>query len=129
MSISRIQSGDNVKIISGKYKNTIGIVTKVVKLLNGKIRVAVAGVEKIAKFQKANRQYGMPGSISQVDRMIDVSNVSLLDDKGNISKVKIELKDSKKTRVYKTTGKPVVKVKSEDSVDKKITKKPIKKTK
>ena len=130
MSISRIQSGDNVKVISGKYKNTIGIITKVVKLLNGKVRVAVSGVEKIAKFQKANRQYATPGSISQVDRMIDVSNVALIDDKGGISKVEIKTVDNKKFRVYKSTGNQVVKSVKEDlEKTTKAAKETVKKTK
>jgi large subunit ribosomal protein L24 len=105
MSISKIQKGDNVKVISGNFKGITGVVTAVKKSKNTRknTRVAVAGVNKIAKFQKANRQYNMPGSIKEVDRFLDVSNVSLVDNKGNLSKIKIEEKDGFTYRVYKTT--------------------------
>lgn len=110
MSISKIQKGDSVKVISGKYKNTLGIVSSVRKdKKSGVVRVAISSIEKIAKYQKANKQYGVPGSMKQVDRFVDVSNVSLVDEKGKISKVKIENKDGNKFRVYKSTGKKVEK--------------------
>ena len=127
MSITRIQKGDNVKVISGKYKGHTGTVTAVRRSTDKKTyRVAVSGVETIAKFQKANRQYEMPGAMKQIERFIDSSNVALVDDKGQISKVGIETsKDGKHFRIYKTTGKPVVKAKveqkSETSTDTKKT--------
>lgn len=112
MSISRIQKGDKVKIISGKYRNTEGVVTSI----KGD-RASVSGVEKINKYQRANRQYNLPGSMTQVDRLIHVSNLALIDDKGTISKVKIDTKDGHKFRVYKSTGKAVKKEQLEKSLD------------
>lgn len=126
MSISKIQKGDHVKVISGKFKGTVGIVSSVRKnKQSGSVRVAVSTTPKIAKYQKANKQYGVPGSMKQVDRFIDVSNISLLDDKGNISKVKIESKDNFSFRVYKTTGKKVEKkqIESKSISEKKETSK------
>ena len=135
MSITRIQKGDNVKVISGKYKGHTGTVTAVRRSTDKKnYRVAVSGVATIAKFQKANRQYEMPGSMKQIERFLDSSNVALVDYKGNVSKVAIETsKDGKKFRAYKTTGKPVVKAKVESksaksAEDKSETKKTTKKT-
>lgn len=115
MSITRIQKGDNVKVISGKYKGHTGTVTAVRRSANKRsYRVAVSGIATIAKFQRANRQYEMPGSMKQIERFLDSSNVALVDDKGNVSKVKIDSdKNGKKFRAYKTTGKPVAKVKAE----------------
>lgn len=115
MSISRIQSGDNVKIISGKYKNHVGTIISIRKdKVSGKVRVAVSGVENIAKFQKANRQYGVPGELKQVPRYLDASNVALLDEKGKISKITIKTDEQgKRYRAYKTTGTGVNKTKLE----------------
>jgi large subunit ribosomal protein L24 len=113
MSISKIQTGDNVKVLSGKYRGHTGKVTAVRKKTDErgrlKIRASVSGVETIAKYRKANRTYNTPGAQNQVDRFMDISNISLIDEKGSVSKVKIDEKEGKKFRVYKTTGTKVTK--------------------
>lgn len=119
MSKAKIQSGDTVKVISGNYKGTIGVVTKVIKKVkpNGKLslRASVNSIPKIAKYRKSQTYQGQsyPGAILQADRTVDISNIALLDDKEKVSKIKIEINDGKKTRFYKSTGKIVSKVKIE----------------
>lgn len=113
MSVSKIQTGDKVKIIAGKYKNTTGTVTQVrTKTVRGLIkkRVAVSSVPKINKFRKAFTFQGesYPGSVTLVPRFIDISNVSLIDENGKVTKSKVVLKDGKKIRVYKSTQSPVL---------------------
>jgi large subunit ribosomal protein L24 len=110
MSIAKIQTGDKVKVIAGNYRGTAGVVTKVVrkKLHNGtmKVRAAVNSVPKIAKYRSAQTYQGQsfPGSKFEVDRLIDISNLSLVDPSNQVSKVKIETQNGKKTRVYKKSG-------------------------
>jgi large subunit ribosomal protein L24 len=106
MSIAKIQRGDKVKVITGSFKGTVGTVTKVIKTSKGK-KAAVKGVPMIAKFKKSFTYDGQsyPGSISYVDRFIDISNLAVVDDKGDISKVGIKFEGKKRVRYYKTTGK------------------------
>lgn len=118
MSISKIQKGDKVKIISGKFKGTIGLITKVVKTLKYS-RVSVDTVNKIVKYTKSNKAYGMQGQMTQVDRFIDSSNVVLIDDKNNVSKSYISLENNKKIRKFRTTESIVPKLifKKKESTD------------
>jgi large subunit ribosomal protein L24 len=119
MSIAKIQTGDTVKVIAGNFKGSVGVVTKVQKkqYRNGiiKTRASVNGLPKIAKYRKAQTFQGQnyPGAKLEVDRFIDVSNLSLVDAKNKLSKVRIEIsKDGKKLRVLKTTSKVVEKLTS-----------------
>jgi len=140
MAITKIQKGDKVKVTAGSYKGTEGVVTKVItKKTHPKkttTRIAVSTIPSIIKYRKANRAFNLPGEKLTTDRLIDISNVSLLDDKGKVSKVKISLDDKtgKKTRLYVTTGKVVaktnaVKEDTKDTKDSKETKESKKSTK
>lgn len=115
MAISIIQKGDKVKVITGSYKGTIGIVSKVVTSKKGSIirrRASVNTVPSIVKYRKANKAYNLPGQQLSTERLIDVSNLMHVDENGNTSKIEVKLDDkNKKTRVYKTSSKPVVKSK------------------
>ncbi|NJS41560.1 50S ribosomal protein L24 [Candidatus Gracilibacteria bacterium] len=100
MSVAKIQKGDNVVITTGMFKGHQGVVTKVVKILrrNGLIqtKVSVSEVKQLVDYKKSNRQYDVPGQKGLKDRLIDASNVSMVDEKGKITKVKIELDDNGK---------------------------------
>ncbi|MEI6728474.1 MAG: KOW motif-containing protein [bacterium] len=119
MAISRIQKGDKVKVISGKYKGISGVITGVFKkeYYGGVIkkRVTVSEIPRIVKFKKAVNYNGQkfPGSQTMVERKIDSSNVSLVTDKGEISKSKVEIQGDKKVRVLKKNSEIVVKSKPE----------------
>lgn len=136
MAIAKIQKGDKVKITSGKYKGTVGQVTKIVKKEKaGKevLRAVVSGVEGLTKYQRGAKFANMPGGIFTVDRPIDISNLSLLTKDGLLSKVKVETKDGKNVRILKKTGEVVAKqevldekkesAKKSDEKSKKSTKK------
>jgi large subunit ribosomal protein L24 len=111
MAISKIQAGDKVKVLSGNFKNHVGVIVKVIKKTrnNGSVvqRVSVSGVKKLSKFKKKTNYQGQtyPGQITEVDRFLDISNVSLVDDKGQVSKVAIASDNGRKQRIYKTTKK------------------------
>jgi large subunit ribosomal protein L24 len=112
MAIAKIQAGDNVMVIAGNYKGTEGVITKVIKTTKGKksiTRVVVSSLPTIVKYQKSNVLAQMPGSMNQVFRTINISNVMLSSD-GKISRSKIVIgNDGKKSREYLKTGKTVVK--------------------
>ena len=106
MSTSKIQSGDNVRITTGNYKGIIGQILKVVKIKSSKTirtRVAVSNVPKIVKYRKSNKSFNVPGQMLNTDRMIDISNVSLITGSNNLSKVSINVdpKTNKKSRILK----------------------------
>lgn len=121
MSISKIQTGDAVQVIAGKYKGSKGTVTNVynLKKRNGSIhkRVIVAGLPLQTAYQKGYKAAQMPGQMYTVERSVDASNVSLVSG-SSFSKVKIEDKAGVKYRVLKKDGKTVLKTKIEKkSVD------------
>jgi large subunit ribosomal protein L24 len=113
MAKARIQSGDTIKITSGNYKGTIGQVLKIVKKSDGKrtfLRASISSVPGINKYKKSFKYNGQsyPGSVYQVPRLIDTSNLSHLTDGGQVSKVQIQADESgKKVRTLKKTGKTI----------------------
>lgn len=113
MATAKIQTGDKVKVITGKFKNISGQVLRVAKTTTSKgliVRAAVSGVPQIVKFRKAFSQGGQsyPGSQYMVDRMIDVSNIRMVTADGQTTGIKIEIQDGKKVRVMKKNGEVVV---------------------
>jgi large subunit ribosomal protein L24 len=117
MATSKIQQGDSVIVISGKFKGTKGSVVNVIPTDKSK-RISIDTVTKIAKYKKSNKQYGMPGQMTQIHRTLDISNVMVLDDKGKPSKIAISKKERKISRLFKTTKKPLIKEKLEKEVSK-----------
>lgn len=119
MSIAKIQSGDSVKIIAGNYKGITGTITKIIhkKYPKGKgkflvkTRASVDTIKKIAKYRKSTVYQGQKyaGNMSQVDRFVDVSNLMLLDENMKATRIRIEVKDDKKTRIFATTSATVFK--------------------
>jgi large subunit ribosomal protein L24 len=121
MATSKIQHGDSVIVISGKFKGTKGSVVNVIPTDKSK-RVSIDTVTKIAKYKKSNKQYGMPGQMTQIHRTLDISNVMVLDDKGKPSKIAISKKDGKVSRLFKTTKKSLIKEKIEKEISKETAK-------
>lgn len=108
MAIAKIKTGDKVKVTAGKFKGIEGIVVDVTTKTRGNgstvKRAIINEIPTIVKYRKANRAYNMPGQKLEVPRTTDLSNLSLLTEKGELSKVKIEVKDGKKVRVFKKDG-------------------------
>lgn len=104
MAISKIQRGDKVIVTTGKFKGTTGTVTSVyTKEKNGKTskRVTVTGLPNTTRYQRSAKFAGYPGQMYAGERSVDISNVALVTADGVASKVKIETKDGKKSRVLK----------------------------
>lgn len=100
MATSKIKKGDLVKVIAGKDKGKEG---KVLSVKNGK--VLVEGVNTITKHTKPS-QTNPNGGIIHQEAAIDVSNVMLVVE-GKVTRVGFEVKDGKKVRVAKATGKTI----------------------
>ena len=98
--MQKIKKDDLVKVITGKDKDKSG---KVLQVKDGK--VVVEGCNMVTKHTKPNA--GNPqGGIVKHEAAIDASNVMLVVD-GKATRVGFEIKDGKKVRVAKATGKVI----------------------
>lgn len=96
----KIKRDDLVKVIAGKDKDKTG---KVLQVRDGK--VLVEGCNMVTKHAKPSA--GNPqGGIINKEAAMDISNVMLVVD-GKATRVGIEIKDGKKVRVAKATGKVI----------------------
>ncbi|MFM7125905.1 MAG: 50S ribosomal protein L24 [Actinomycetota bacterium] len=99
----KIKKGDEVRVISGKYKGKSGTVSRVLPDSN---KVIVDGVNVVKKHQKAsgtNKQ----GGIIERDMPLDASNVMLVH-KGKPTRVGYKvLANGKKVRIAKSTGEEI----------------------
>ena len=97
----RIKQGDKVVVIAGKDKGKEG---KVLKTLRDSSKVIVEGVNIVKKHIKPNG--GEDGRIAEIEAPIHVSNVMLYDEKAKKgTRVGYEIKDNKKIRIAKKSGK------------------------
>lgn len=98
----KIKKGDLVKIITGKDKDKTG---KIITVDLKKNRVLVEGCNMITKHTKATAANQQGGIVHQ-EGPVDISNVMLVVD-GKPTRVGFEVKDGKKVRVAKATGKVI----------------------
>ena len=96
------KTGDKVVVISGKDKGKEG---KIIKVLRNENRVVVEGVNVIKKHTKPSAA-NQNGGIITKEAAIDASNVMYVH-KGKATRVGFEVKDGKKVRVAKATGKEI----------------------
>lgn len=96
----KIKKNDMVKIIAGKDKDKTG---KVLQVKDG--RVLVEGCNMVTKHMKPNAANPSGGIINQ-EAPIDISNVMLFVD-GKATRVGFEIRDGKKVRIAKATGKVI----------------------
>ena len=98
----KIKKGDLVKVITGKDKDKPG---KVLSVNVKKNTVLVEGCNMVTKHTKPS-QTNQNGGIVHQEAPIDISNVMLFVD-GKATRVGFEVKDGKKVRVAKATGKVI----------------------
>lgn len=96
----KIKKDDLVKVIAGRDKDKTG---KVLHVKDG--RVLVEGCNMVTKHSKPNAANPQGGIIRQ-EASMDISNVMLVVD-GKPTRVGFQIKDGKKVRVAKTTGKAI----------------------
>ena len=100
--MQKIRKGDTVQIIAGKDKGSEGKILSV-DPKNGK--VVVEGLNMVTKHAKPS-QANPNGGIVEKEAPIDISNVMLVVG-GKTTRVGFEIKDGKKVRVAKATGKVI----------------------
>lgn len=104
MTKVKIKRGDNVIVTTGKNKGSKGEILEVIKKEGQEPRLIVAGLNIVKRHTKPSA--GNPqGGIVEKEASIHISNVALLDDKGNATKVGYKVDGDKKVRVAKSTGK------------------------
>jgi large subunit ribosomal protein L24 len=99
---SKVRKGDQVVVIAGASRGTVGTVTKVIPEFD---QVVIEGVNRVKRHMKPSPR--MPeGGIIEKDRPIHVSNVALVDpNTGKATRVKFQLDaDGKKIRVAAKSG-------------------------
>jgi large subunit ribosomal protein L24 len=103
----KIRKGDEVKVISGKEKGKTGRVLSVEPKKN---RVFVEGLNMTTRHRRAttmaSAQQGGDG-VTHQPGPIHVSNVMLLDGKGNATRVGIKRENGVRTRVAKKSGEAI----------------------
>ena len=96
-----IKSGDTVVVVTGADRGKSG---KVLRILTGKGRVIVEGINRVWKHVRPSQRYPQGGRI-QKDAPIHISNVMPLDPTtGKGTRVKFEVKNGVKHRVAVGSG-------------------------
>ena len=94
---SKLRKGDKVIVITGKDKGKTGEILSVFSKIN---KVLVSGVNIATVHKKPTSQ--TPGEIVKVEKPIDISNVSYLEDNKPV-KVGFKIDDGKKIRISRKT--------------------------
>tara|TARA_B100001250_G_C19730894_1_gene758445 strand:+ start:730 stop:1050 length:321 start_codon:yes stop_codon:yes gene_type:complete len=99
---SKIKKGDTVKVITGKSKGHVG---RVISMNPAKFVAFVEGANMVSRHTKPNAK-NQEGGILKKESPINLSNLMLVDSKGNASRIgfKIDKKTGKKNRYFKKTG-------------------------
>lgn len=103
MTKLKIKKGDKVVVLSGSSKGTKG---SVLKVYPEKGKAIVEGVNKIKKHTKPNAE-NPQGGIVETEAPIYVSKLALVDSNGKPTRVGYEVKEGKKVRIAKKTGKQI----------------------
>jgi large subunit ribosomal protein L24 len=100
---TKLKTGDEVIVITGKDIGKKGNIRKIMKSNN---RVIVTGINMVKKHTKPNPQMGVTGGIVEQEASIDLSNVSIWNPKKKgADKIKYsEDKDGKKIRLFKSNN-------------------------
>ena len=96
----KIKTGDIVRVMAGDHKGQEG---KVQKVLIEKNKAIVEGVNMVSKHEKpsaANPQ----GGIKKKEAAIHISNLSLIDKKGDATRVGYRVENDKKVRFSKKSN-------------------------
>ena len=96
----KIKTGDNVRVIAGDHKGSEG---KVLTVFIEKNKAIVEGVNMVKKHMKPNAQ-SPQGGIVEKEAAIQISNLSLLNAKGETTRVGYKMEDGKKVRYAKKSN-------------------------
>ena len=94
-----VKTGDKVTVLSGDDKGKTGTI---VQVFPAKQRAIVEGLNMVTKHIKPTQQ--TEGGIVQQEASIHISNLMVLDSKGNPTRTGRKNVDGKNVRFAKTTG-------------------------
>jgi len=100
MTKLKIKSGDTVRLIAGDHKGQEG---KVQKVLRDKYKAIVEGVNMVSKHEKPSAS-NPQGGIVKKEAPIHLSNLSLIDKKGDTTRIGYRMEDGKKVRFSKKSN-------------------------
>lgn len=97
-----VKKGDIVRVIAGNDKGAKG---KVLAVYPQSYRAIVEGVNKVKKHTKPNAK-NTQGGIIEKEASVHLSNLMLIDDKGNATRIgrRVDEKSGKLVRYSKKTG-------------------------
>ena len=96
----KIKTGDIVKVIAGNQKGTQG---KVLKVVAAKNKAIVEGVNVVKKHNKTSAN-NPQGGVTEKELFIDISNISLLTSKGDVTRVWYRMEKENKFRYSKKSN-------------------------
>lgn len=96
----KLKKNDTVKVIAGQDKGKQG---KILKVFVDKNKALVEGINMVSKHTKPNAAHPQGGIVPQ-EAPIHISNLMLVDEKGNATKVGRRLEDNKIVRYSKKSG-------------------------
>ena len=99
---TKLKKGDNVKVMTGKSKGHVG---RIIAMFPKKGVALVEGANFVSRHTKPNSE-SPEGGILKKESPINLSNLMLVDSKGNTSRVgvKFDEKTGKKYRYFKKSG-------------------------
>jgi len=96
----KIKTGDTVRVIAGDHKGSEG---KVLTVFIEKNKAIVEGVNMIKKHMKPDAQ-NPQGGIVEKEAALQISNLSLINSKGETTRVGYRMEDGKKVRYAKKSN-------------------------
>ena len=96
----KIKTGDTVRVIAGDHRGSEG---KVLTVFIDKNKAIVEGVNMIKKHMKPNAQ-NPQGGIVEKEAALQISNLSLINSKGEATRVGYRIEDGKKVRYAKKSN-------------------------
>lgn len=100
MTKLKIKSGDIVRINAGDHKGTEG---KVQLIIRDKNKAIVEGANMVSKHEKPSAS-NPQGGIVKKEAPIHISNLSLINKKGDSTRVGYRMEDGKKVRFSKKSN-------------------------
>jgi large subunit ribosomal protein L24 len=100
MTKLKVKTGDTVRINAGDHKGKEG---KIQKILKDKNKAIVEGVNMVSKHEKPSAS-NPQGGIVKKEAPVHLSNLSLIDKKGDSTRVGYRTEDGKKVRFSKKSN-------------------------
>ena len=98
----KIRKGDKVIVTVGKSKGTVG---EVLRVLPSENKALVRGANLVKRHTKPSQNSA--GGIVEKEAAIQISNLSLLNAKGETTRVGYKMEDGKKVRYSKKSNKVI----------------------